>query len=321
MKSKYFSKLKEKKVKCELCPHICIINDQKLGLCKNRKNEDGTLKSKSYGYLSSISIDPIEKKPLFHFYPKSETLSIGGYGCNLLCDFCQNWQISTSEVKKDNFYKPKEIINLAKSKNTNIISYTYNEPLINYEYVYKTSKAAKKNDLKNVIVSNGFINKEPIKEISKYIDAANIDLKGDNNFYKNITGGLIKPVKDTIKILKKNDTWIEITFLLIEGLNDNIKFLAELRDFIEEIGDETPLHITRYFPRYKLKNDKTTVNRMLEVKKYFEEKLKYVYLGNVNLKKSQDTYCPKCKEIVIKRGYYQTEIINNNCISEIDGFF
>ena len=321
MIAKYYKKINEKKIKCNLCPKSCIISKDQTGFCGIRKNKENKLIPLGYNKISSISIDPIEKKPLFHFYPNTNTLSIGGYGCNLDCDFCQNWQIARSNVKNDYIMKSDKIIKKAITNNIEIISYTYNEPLINYEFIFETMKKSKKNNLKNVIVSNGYINKEPLSKISKYIDGANIDIKGNKDFYKKYTKSTLEPVLNSIKLLKKEGVWLEITFLLIEGLNDQKEFLKELKEFIISIDKNIPLHINRYFPQYKFKKSKTSEKRMKEVKKYFDKDLNYVYLGNINLKGYQDTSCPICEKVLIERDNYKTKINKLNCHSKIKGEF
>lgn len=321
MEAKYYEKLDGTKIKCTLCPKNCIIQKNETGFCGVRENKNEKLVPLGYNRISSLSIDPIEKKPLFHFYPNKKTLSIGGYGCNLNCDFCQNWEIARSCVK--DYYKitSNKIIERAKKEKIQIISYTYNEPLINYEFIYNTAKKAKEEGIKNVIVSNGYINKKPLKEISKYLDGSNIDIKGDNEFYKKHTKSTLKPVLETIKILKEKNIWTEITFLLIEGLNDQKEFLKYLKDFILKIDKNIPLHINRYFPQYKLRKEKTSENRMKKVKKYFDQFLNHVYLGNINLKNYQDTKCPICNKTLIKRQGYKTKINSLKCHSEIKGRF
>jgi len=284
---KYYSK-EEAYLKCELCPHHCKILDGKTGICKSRINLSGKLYSLTWGKPVSISVDPIEKKPLFHFYPRENILSIGTFGCNLKCKFCQNYDISQvdveSESKKLELVKPEQIINIAISRNLNLIAFTYNEPTIFYEYMLDIAKLAKQNNIKCVIVSNGFINKEPLNELCKYIDAANIDLKSfDNSFYKDICSAKLKPVLESIKLLKKNKIHVELTNLIISGKNDSFEQIEKMAKWIKvNVGENTVLHLSRAFPMYKMENIiPTPLQTLFEAQKICKKHLHFVYLGNV----------------------------------------
>lgn len=304
----FYRELEGGKVQCQLCPHFCVIKEGEVGKCRSRKNFNGSLYSLVYGKPCAISVDKIEKKPLFHFLPGSETLSVGTTGCNLKCSFCQNWQTSqaspedipTKEITPDKFIKR------AKASGCKSVSFTYNEPMINFEFVYEAAKIAKSKGIKTVIVSNGFVNPEPLKELIPYLNAANIDFKSfDNEFYKNVCGGRVKPVLETMKTLKENGVWVEVTNLLIPNYND--KEIRELCEWVRvNLGKDTPLHISRFFPMYKMSDVKPTpVKDIMNAKAIAEEYLDFVYAGN--LLTDINTYCPKCGQLVVKRGESQKE--------------
>ncbi|MFH1454095.1 MAG: AmmeMemoRadiSam system radical SAM enzyme [Armatimonadota bacterium] len=317
-KAMYYKKTDDGAVQCLLCPHNCIIKKDRVGICRNRKNIDGTLYSLNYGKVSSVGIDPIEKKPLYNFYPGSNILSLGTLGCNLSCDFCQNWSISQAScdgsVRDVEDLSCKEAVDAAlKYKDSgNIgIAYTYNEPFIWYEYVYETSQLVKKKGLNNVLVTNGFVNEEPLKEILPFIDAANIDLKAMNDdFYKKLCHGRLEPVLNTCRIM--NDSClIELTNLIITGRNDSKEDIMKLVDWVyDNLGKDTPLHFSRYRPEYKMKEPPTSMEALDFAYEYASKKLSYVYVGNIYKEEWSDTFCPKCKSIVIKRGYMGTDEIN-----------
>jgi len=304
---------KEKKlVKCNLCPLYCIIADGKVGNCGIRKNVDGKLFSLTYDKFTSVSMDPIEKKPLYHFYPGSEILSLGTLGCNFHCQFCQNFEISQSgfdgSILRD--MSSSDAVALAKQYGSIGIAYTYNEPLINYEWLKETTAEAKKYGLKNVLVSNGYINEEPFYNIVENIDAANIDVKSfRDEFYKKYCGGKLAPVLRTVEILVKKKKHVEITNLIIPGLNDSDEEISDLVDWVWSLGEETPLHFSRYFPCYKMTIKATPFPTLEKARKIALKKLKHVYLGNVMELEYNRTYCPHCKEILIERKGYNTEIV------------
>lgn len=305
-------------MRCLLCPHACLIAPNERGKCKARINLDGELKTLVYGESDSeklyFHVDPIEKKPLYHFYPGSYSLSFGTPGCNLFCQNCQNYTLSQSTPNdiKDNFLKPEKIVELAKTHDCKSISYTYTEPTIFYEYVMDTSKIAKKQGIENVWVTNGFINPKPLREALPYIDAMNIDLKSfSDEFYQSVCGGKLRPVLETIKTALKS-THIEITNLLVPILNDSDEDIKKLVDFVSELSDEIPLHFSAYRPMYKMEIKPTPTETLYRAKEIAEKKLKYVYLGNVPA--NNDTFCPKCKTNIIKRNYgVKISLINDKC--------
>lgn len=310
MKAKYFTQEDNKQVRCWLCPHNCLINPGKRGICRVRKNVDGELISDNYGLVSSIAVDPIEKKPLYHFYPGSKILSVGSIGCNLYCKFCQNYEISQSSV--DDFpnlreYTPKEIVALAIKEMDNLgIAYTYNEPAIWYEFMLDTARIANRENLKNVIVSNGYISPDPLQELLPFIDAFNIDLKAfTNTFYKHQTSASLPPVLETLKIISKAGKHLEITNLVIPDVNDDEKIFEQMIKWIaSELGENTVLHLSRYFPTYRMVNNSTPPILLETLKDIAGNYLKYVYLGNLRSNSGHNTFCPECGAMAIKRAGY-----------------
>ncbi len=313
-KAVFFEKLAQKKVQCHLCPHHCIINDGKAGVCLIRKNIGGDLFSANYEKVSTIALDPIEKKPLYHFYPGQKILSVGSIGCNLKCKFCQNYEISQVDIEEFGFiksYTSEEIVQMALTKKSNIgLAFTYNEPIIGYEFLMETSKLAHQKGLKNVLVSNGFINPQPLAELLKTIDAFSIDLKGfTEDFYKSLTSAKLAPVLESIKQIKAAGKHLELTNLVVTGLNDYEKVFEEMIDWIvKECGKNTVLHISRYFPMFKIKNLPTSESKLESLYKIARKKLNYVYLGNIRSSEAQHTFCPKCSSRLISRSAYQTTI-------------
>jgi pyruvate formate lyase activating enzyme len=283
----YFEKLEESKVECLLCPHNCVLKEGKAGICRVRRNVSGELVSENYGKLSALHIDPIEKKPLYHFYPGSKIFSVGSVGCNLKCNFCQNCDISQTGVSdfpwlKD--FSAEELVNKAAGISENIgIAFTYNEPTVFFEFMLDSAKLSRQKGLKNVVVSNGFINEIPLNELLPWIDAINIDLKAfTDDFYKKQTHSQLEPVKQALKIIRKSGKHLELTNLVIPGLNDDEIIFKSMVDWIaQELGKDTILHISRYFPRYKSQIPLTSESTLKSLFKIAKEKLRYVYLGNV----------------------------------------
>ncbi len=299
MEAMYYEKRDDKIVKCKLCPHGCVIRDGDMGVCRVRENSGGTLISLNYGKIASFAYDPIEKKPLYHFYPGSKILSIGTYGCNLKCDFCQNWEISQKKSMTMEL-EDEDILLMAKSRGSIGIAYTYNEPSISYEYVLHLCKLVKSRGLKNVLVTNGYINEEPLKELLPYVDAMNIDLKSiEDGFYRRICKGKLEPVMNTIKMAAKQ-VHVEITNLIIDGLNSSEDQIDRLAKWISKIDDNIPLHLTKYFPAYRMNLPPTSYDTLMRAKKTAEKHLKYVYVGNV-MGIDRNTYCPSCSYEVVNR--------------------
>ncbi len=280
----YFEKSDNNRVHCLLCPQNCTIKPNEVGICNARKNIDGNLYTLNYGKISSIALDPIEKKPLYHFYPKSFILSVGTFGCNLKCGFCQNWTIAQDEPKLydiSSYELVEKAIELKSKKNIGI-AYTYNEPSIWYEFVYETSKLASKNNLKNVLVTNGFINKECLTLLLPFIDAMNIDVKAfTEQFYKNICKGSLENVIETVEFAY-DKCHVELTTLIVPGYNDNEDEIVNLCKWISGLSRKIPLHLSRFFPNYKMLDKKPTDKNVLyKLKEKALKYLDYVYIGNL----------------------------------------
>jgi len=307
-------------IKCTLCPRYCIIPLDQQGFCGVRKNIEGKLYTLVYSNPVSTNIDPIEKKPLFHFLPGTTTFSFGTVGCNLACKFCQNWEIARAKPSDFNAHivEPEEIVKAALDANCKSISYTYTEPTIFFEFVLETAKLAKKNGLKNIMVSNGYITKEAAEELYPFIDAINIDLKGfTEEFYKKTTGATLEPVLETLKLAKKMGLWLEITNLLLHDHNDDMEKIKQMCEWIKDnLGEDIPLHFSRSFPMHKMMDLVPTPEETLIKAKDTAEKvgLKYVYIGNVLLAGAEDTKCPECKRTMVKRHIH--EIMENKIVSD-----
>ena len=320
----HYVKMVNNKVQCKLCPHNCIIVNGKPGICLVRKNFDGILYTMVYGRPAAMHTDPIEKKPLYHFFPGSKILSIGTFGCNLKCSFCQNCEISQvfPESVMVSGEKPvQEIVNEVLIDPYTIgLAYTYNEPLMFFEYMMDLARAIKKNKLKNVMVSNGFINQEPLGELLEVIDAFNIDLKSFNNyFYTTQTKSFLPPVLDTISAIIKRGRHLELTFLAIPGLNDSRDEFEKMTDWIlENCGRKTILHISKYFPAYHLDAPPTPLKLLEDLYAIAKKKLDFVYIGNTGTSIGRDTICPVCGNILISRSGYIAGTIglsaSGNCL-------
>lgn len=282
----YYKKLKDKAVRCILCPNFCYILDGKVGVCRTRKNIEGQLVSLSYGLPVAMHVDSIYKKPIYNFLQGTNTFSIGTVGCNLRCKFCQNFEMSQANAEDVAvaYVSPEEVVNRAVKANCPSISYTYSDPVAFYEYVYDCAKIAREKGLKNILVMNGYINPAPIKDLCKYIDAANVDIKAfSEKFYKDICFGKLAPILECLRIMKKYKVHLEITNLLIPRYNDNMKDIESMCVWIKKyLGKETPLHFSRFFPMYKLrKANMTPLSTMKKAEKIAKKYLDNVYLGNV----------------------------------------
>ena len=312
-KARFHEQLDNDAVKCNLCPHYCIIKNNNKGICSVRVTVKGELYTEVYGKVSAINSDPIEKKPLYHYYPGKTILSVGSIGCNFKCKFCQNWEISqpqTGDNRSLQEFPPKAIIDLADKRNSFGIAYTYNEPSVWYEFMLDTAKISHNHNLKNVVVSNGYINKKPLKELLNFIDAFNIDLKAfENDFYKKYVSATLEPVKSSLELIKNSGKHLEITNLIIPGLNDDPEiFLKMVKWVSENLGKDTVLHLSRYFPTYKLDIESTPLKKLFELFDIAKSELYHVYLGNINTDKGKNTYCSKCGNLIIKRTGYNTNI-------------
>jgi len=314
IRARYYKK-DEAGVKCLLCPHACMIKQGESGKCRARKNIDGELYSLAYGNPCAVHIDPIEKKPLNHFLPATNSLSIATAGCNLSCLNCQNWQISQSSPDDftDTRMMPDEIVHLADQRACASIAYTYTDPTIYYEYMADTAKLARIKGIRNVMVSAGYILKAPLQELCHFIDAANIDLKSfSNELYQSLNGASLKPVLQTLKALNDSDVWLEITNLIIPGYTDDKTMIQQMCQWLVDNGFENvPLHFSRFSPTYRLLDAKTTPVSTLDQVYELAKKagLNYVYIGNVPGHAAQHTYCHQCASKLIDRaGYYMSEI-------------
>jgi pyruvate formate lyase activating enzyme len=309
----FYKQIDDQAVQCLLCPHKCIIEPGQYGLCHTRKNENGMLGTESYGILSAISTDPVEKKPLYHFYPGSDILSIGSFGCNLRCDFCQNCEISQiddSTLSRHSFRDPEDIVSKAVLHRNNIgLAYTYNEPTVYYEYMMRCSNLIREHKLRNVMVTNGYINPGPLEDLLPLMDAFNVDLKSfRNSFYKNRSGASLKPVLDTIDRIARSGSHLELTFLIIPDYNDDKNEWKEMLTWIaEHCGRETVLHISRYYPRYKMYKPPTPLSTISSFLEMARDRLDYVYPGNTP-EMDNHTYCPECDKLLIERNLYTSSV-------------
>ncbi|MBI4709553.1 MAG: AmmeMemoRadiSam system radical SAM enzyme [Nitrospirae bacterium] len=310
-----------KKVLCELCPTECLLEDYQVGGCRARINKGGVLYSLVYGKPCSVAIDPIEKKPFYHFLPATTAFSIATAGCVLGCKFCQNWQISQAKPEDtDNLdLPPDEVVRQAMLNNCKTITYTYTEPTVFYEYMYDTAKIARNFNVKNTIHTCGYINEKPLRELSKYMDAADVDLKAfTEDFYNRICGGRLKPVLDTLVTLRQEGVWLEITNLVIPTLNDDVKTIKEMcRWIVKNLGADVPIHFSRFFPYYKLTNlPPTPVETLRDARSAaMDAGIRYVYIGNMR-SDAENTYCHHCKQLLIARiGYavMQNNISGGRC--------
>lgn len=332
--AKWWETAANEKLLCTLCPRYCTIGEGQAGFCFIRQNINGKLYSIGYGRPTGFAIDPIEKKPLNHFLPCSEILSFGTAGCNLGCKFCQNWSTSKARIDSTNsiYATPEEVVDLALRYNTPSIAYTYNDPVIFGEYVIDISRIARKEGIKNVLVTAGYIDKEARKEVYKYVDAANVDLKAfTETFYHKLTFSHLDDVLDTLKWIKhETEVWLEITNLIIPGENDNEEEIKQMCEWIvNNLGDEVPLHFTAFHPDFKMRDKPstpiTTLRQAREIAKRIG--IKYCYLGNVHDPDGQTTYCPSCNSPVIKRDWHS--VLQNNlrkgkckiCGNKIAGIF
>ncbi len=317
----WYTKLTDGTVQCNLCPNNCLLKPGGRGLCKVRENIGGQLYALNYGQAVSIHVDPIEKKPIFHMLPGAKAYSISTAGCNFSCLNCQNWQISQRypEDFDVEYFSPKQVVQAALDSGSRAIAYTYNEPVVFYEYMSDTAKLAREAGLKNVMVTNGYINQQPLKELLPYLDAIKVDLKGfTEDFYQKITGGKLQPVLDTIKTIATSNKDLEITYLIIPGENDKEDEIREMVKWLKKnIGEDTILHFSRFYPEYKLKNlPPTPVESVIRAREIaLKEGLKYVYTGNIYFPEGEATYCDD-ETIAIKRqGFFVTEnnLVDGRC--------
>ncbi len=318
----FYNKLDKKIVQCVLCPRNCTIALGKRGYCGVRENRAGSLYTLVYAKAVIMHIDPIEKKPFFHFLPSTTAFSLATVGCNLKCKFCRNWDISQARPEETLYFylEPKQIIKKVKASGSPTIAYTYTEPTIFYEYMIEIAKLARKEGIRNVMHSSGYINEEPLRQLAKYLDAADIDLKGfTQDFYVKISDATLPPVLKALKILKEEQVFLEITNVVLPGYNDDPDTIRKMCLWIKEnLGVDTPIHFLRFFPMYKLTSLNATPVETLEKARAIALAcgLKFVYIGNVAGNDAENTYCPRCKKLLIERkGYFvmQNNIENGRC--------
>lgn len=320
-------------VKCELCARRCFITEGKRGFCMARKNIQNQLFSLNYGKVVAVNVDPIEKKPLYHFHPGTFALSYACAGCNWACSYCCNFDISHVESPESlgSDFKPEQIVELAEKNRLKIISHTYTEPTVFFEFAYEVARLAHKSDIKNTFVTNGYIEEKPLKKISKYLDAATVDFKasGDEDFLEKYASvSSVEPVFKTLKLMKRLGIHVEITNLIIPKIGDKEdRFIELVKWIVENLGINTPLHIIRFFPSYKLTNIDATPISTLEdfARKAKEIGLRYVYVGNVLGHKWENTYCPSCGNLLIERFGFEvksnlTELKCPKCEETLEGF-
>ncbi len=304
-----YERMPQARVRCNLCAHRCVVPPGRAGICRVRENRDGTLYTHVYGRTAAQNVDPVEKKPLYHFYPGSSAYSIATVGCNFHCLFCQNWQLS-QVVTPQQFLigedaSPDEIVQRAVAAGCQSVAYTYTEPTIFFEYAFDTARIARSRGLSNVIVSNGYETPETLRMIRPHLDAANIDLKSfSGRYYRKVVGARLQPVLDTIRLLKSLGVWLEVTTLVVPGRNDSPGELRDVARFLaRDVGTDTPWHVSRFFPAYKMSDlPPTAVDSLKRAREIGQEEgLEYVYVGNVPGKPWESTYCPRCSNLVIER--------------------
>ncbi len=305
----YFEKLNGGRVVCRLCPAECQLAEGQRGICRSRFNQNGELVTDNYGELVTLAVDPIEKKPLYHFYPGSQILSTGPNCCNLGCLHCQNWTIS-QEKTRTVYFPPERLVEAARGHQSIGVAYTYTEPLVWFEYIMDTAPLLRQAGLKVVLVTNGYINPAPLEELLPHVDAMNIDLKAMRpEFYSKICKGKLAPVLDNIRRVADSPVHLEITNLIIPGENDSEQDLLALIDFVASLSDMIPVHFSAYRPDYKLDNEPTPPKTLLHARELAIKKLKYVYLGNVLLPEGTDTVCPQCGALLVSRNGYRTSVV------------
>ena len=300
-KAAHFTRLDDGKVECNLCPLQCVLTEGKSGICRSRFAQGGELFTQNYGELVTLAVDPIEKKPLYHFYPGHQILSTGPNCCNLGCRHCQNWSIS-QQVTRTRYVSPDELVALALRGDSIGVAFTYTEPMIWYEYIMDAAPALRRAGLKVVLVSNGFINPAPLDDFIKVSDAMNIDLKSINPaFYKSICKGKLEPVQESIRRIAESDCHLEITNLIIPGHNDNPEELEQLFEYIEYLSPHIPTHLSAYYPAYEMSAPPTPTATLKQAYEMAKKRLKNVYVGNAWLEGASDTVCHECGHTLIKR--------------------
>ncbi len=313
--ARFYEPIGEGKVKCFLCAQRCTISPGKRGICAVRENREGVLYSLVYGRIIARHVDPVEKKPLFHFYPGSTSYSIATVGCNFKCLHCQNYDISQYPKKHSDIpgedMTPEEVVKEAELAGCKSISYTYTEPTVFMEFAYDCARLAHEKGISNVFVSNGYTGPEATRFIAPYLGGNNIDLKGDDVFYKKVVGARLQPVLESIKLMKELGVWVEVTTLIIPSYNDSEEFLRWVAEFIKSVDPAIPWHVTQFYPTYNLTDKpRTPISTLRKAREIgLKAGLKYVYEGNVPGEGGENTYCPSCGELLIERlGFTLTKI-------------
>ena len=330
--ARYYSKLNDNWVECDLCFRSCVISDGDRGFCRNRENKEGKLYSVVYGRPSAVNVDPIEKEPMHHFYPDTQILCIGTAGCNFRCKFCHNWHLSQQSLEELGRYQeltPEKVVEEAKFRGVPSISFTYNEPTSFYEYMYDIAEIAQQEDLNVIFHTNGALQEEPLRDLLQHMDAVTVDLKGfTEDYYRELSQASLEPVLNSIKIIREEGAWLELVNLVLPDHNDAPEEIREMCRWIkDEVGEQTPLHFSRFFPSYQLTElsptPVSTLERAHEIAR--QEGLKYVSIGNVPGHLHNSTFCPECESEVIVRHHFSVQSINldkgrcQNCQTEIAG--
>jgi pyruvate formate lyase activating enzyme len=316
VEARYYEKLPGKAVRCLLCPHGCRVGDGERGLCRVRENRGGVYYTLVYGQPCALHLDPIEKKPFFHVLPGTDAVSLATVGCNLTCKFCQNWEISQSrpEDVETRSTPPARIVDQALSTRAPSVAFTYAEPVIFIEYMQDIAKLARAKKLRSVVVSNGYIQRKPLLELCDLVDAIKIDLKAfQDPYYRDICGGTLQPVLDTIKTIRERNVWLELVYLVVPTLNDDPAAIAGMARWIaENLGPDVPLHFSRFYPQYRLENlpptPVSTLDQAYEASR--AAGLHFVYVGNVPGHTAENTYCPSCSRKIITRNGYRLEALD-----------
>ncbi len=310
MEARYYKKLEDLRLECELCPRKCQVGDTEVGYCGVRENCGGTYYSLVYGNPCAVHVDPIEKKPFYHFHPDSKAFSIATAGCNVNCKFCQNWQISQVGPRQtvNEHLPPATVVERAQRYGASIIAYTYSEPVVFFEYMIDTARLGREQGLKSAVITGGHIMPEPLKELIGCVDAIKVDLKGfSEDYYRDIVSGELKPVLEALSIMAEQDVWTEIVYLVVPGLNDRPKEVREMcRWIVKNMGPDVPVHFSRFHPQYRLRNlPPTPVDTLTGLRELaLEVGLNYSYVGNVPGHEGEHTYCPGCGKILVhRRGY------------------
>ncbi len=313
----FYERLGDGRVQCRLCPHQCVLGDGQRGVCRVRANSAGTLYTLVYGQAATLNVDPIEKKPLFHFLPGSRAFSLGTAGCNLACKDCQNWDISQvrpEDIARPIDLPPETIAAKAAEYKASIIAYTYNEPTVFYEYMHDTAKACRERGLRSVMISAGYINREPMLQLAPHLDAVKIDLKGfTEDFYREYCSAELEPIKQTIKRVHALGKWLEIVCLIVPTINDDEGSVRSMSDWLlRAVGPEVPVHFTRFMPAHKLTHLPPTPIPTLERCRNVAraQGLKYVYIGNAPGHNAENTFCASCGQLVVRRLAYRVQEVH-----------